>query len=105
MATHKVLFRGDSEIDQLFQIFRVLGTPDEKVWPGVTRLPDFKPTFPNWTRQKLSHVNPQLNEEGIDLLSKMLIYKPEDRFSAKQALTHPFFRNVQIVKPQFMVEE
>jgi hypothetical protein len=38
----KVLFKGDSEIDQLFQIFRILGTPDEKVWCGVSQLSDYK---------------------------------------------------------------
>ena len=35
-------FQGDSEIDQLFRIFRVLRTPTEKIWPGVTAFPDFK---------------------------------------------------------------
>lgn len=102
MATHKVLFRGDSEIDQLFQIFRMLGTPDEETWPGVSRLPDYKTTFPKWKTQKLGVHAPQLNEEGLDLLAKMLIYKPENRLTAKLALTHSFFRDVQIVKPQFM---
>ena len=27
---------------------RVLGTPNEEVWPGVTALPDFKSAFPKW---------------------------------------------------------
>lgn len=102
MATHKVLFRGDSEIDQLFQIFRILGTPEEESWPGVSRLPDYKSTFPKWRPQRLSTFNPQLNEEGLDLLAKMLIYKPENRLTAKTALTHPFFQDVQIVRPQFL---
>lgn len=102
MATHKVLFRGDSEIDQLFQIFRILGTPDEETWPGVSRLPDYKTTFPKWKAQKLSTQNPQLNEDGLDLLAKMLIYKPENRLTARTALMHSFFLGVQIVKPQFM---
>ena len=102
MATHKVLFRGDSEIDQLFQIFRVLGTPDERTWPGVSQLPDYKSTFPSWTRQKLAIYNPQLNEEGLDLLSKLLVYKPDERITAKAALSHAFFRNVQIIKPPYM---
>lgn len=44
----RALFPGDSEIDQLFRIFRTLGTPDEKTWPGVSKLPDFKPVFPRW---------------------------------------------------------
>ena len=34
MAQKYPLFPGDSEIDELFQIFRVLGTPNEKTWPG-----------------------------------------------------------------------
>ena len=102
MATHKVLFRGDSEIDQLFQIFRVLGTPNENSWPGVSQLPDYNSTFPNWSPQNLSRYNPQLDGEGIDLLQKLLVYTPEERMTAKQALKHEFFRNVEIVKPPLM---
>ncbi len=48
MAERKPLFAGDSEIDQVFKIFRIMGTPKESMWPGVTNLPDFKPTFPRW---------------------------------------------------------
>ena len=48
MITKRPLFPGDSEIDQLFQIFRVLGTPGEEVWPGVSALPDYKSVFPKW---------------------------------------------------------
>jgi len=102
MATHKVLFKGDSEIDQLFQIFRILGTPDEETWPGVCKLPDYKSTFPKWIKQSVSKFNPQLGDDGIDLLQKMLIYRPEERVTAKLALTHPFFRDVQIVKPPYL---
>ena len=39
--------QGDSEIDQLFRIFRVLRTPNEDLWPGVTQLPDFKVMLPD----------------------------------------------------------
>lgn len=42
MATGKPIFPGDSEIDELFRIFRLLGTPTEVVWPGVSSLPDYK---------------------------------------------------------------
>ena len=93
---------GDSEIDQLFQIFRILGTPDEKSWAGVSELSDYKSTFPNWSRSSLSKHAPQLSEEGIDLLNKLLVYKPDERITARTARQHPFFRNVQIIKPPFM---
>lgn len=67
-VTRRALFPGDSEIDQLFRIFRTLGTPDETVWPGVTSLPDYKPSFPKWARQELSKVAPLLDEDGRELL-------------------------------------
>ncbi len=66
--TRRALFPGDSEIDQLFRIFRTLGTPDESIWPGVTSMPDYKPSFPKWARQDLSKVVPPLDEDGRDLL-------------------------------------
>ena len=81
------LFPGDSEIDQIFKIFRsvsfvlksglrpltlcmirILGTPNEDIWPGVSGLPDYKPTFPQWSRQDLARVVPALDETGLDML-------------------------------------
>lgn len=80
------LFPGDSEIDQIFKIFRsvglnpcdqswahplgfrILGTPSEDNWPGVSQLPDYKPTFPHWSAQDLGDQVPMLDEEGLDLL-------------------------------------
>ncbi|XP_054383267.1 cyclin-dependent kinase 2 isoform X2 [Pongo pygmaeus] len=94
MVTRRALFPGDSEIDQLFRIFRTLGTPDEVVWPGVTSMPDYKPSFPKWARQDFSKVVPPLDEDGRSLLSQMLHYDPNKRISAKAALAHPFFQDV-----------
>ncbi|XP_039627303.1 cyclin-dependent kinase 1 [Polypterus senegalus] len=91
LATKKPLFHGDSEIDQLFRIFRTLGTPNNEVWPDVESLPDYKNTFPKWKPGTLSSVVKNLNEDGIDLLSKMLIYDPAKRISARQALNHSYF--------------
>jgi serine/threonine protein kinase len=44
-------FKGDSEIDQDFRYFRAFGTPDEKVWPGISKLSGYKDTFPKWKRK------------------------------------------------------
>lgn len=85
------LFPGDSEIDQIFKIFRILGTPSEENWPGISQLPDYKPTFPHWSRQDLSETVPGLDEDGIDLLRQLLIYDTAKRISAKRALIHPYF--------------
>ncbi len=44
------------EIDEIFKIFRTLGTPTEETWPGVHDLPDFKDSFPKWAPRKLEEV-------------------------------------------------
>ncbi|XP_041065508.1 cyclin-dependent kinase 1 [Carcharodon carcharias] len=90
MATKRPLFHGDSEIDQLFRIFRTLGTPNNEIWPEVETLPDYKNTFPKWKAGSLSQVK-NIDLNGLDLLAKTLIYDPARRISAKEALRHPYF--------------
>jgi len=85
------LFPGDSEIDQIFKIFRILGTPNEETWPGVRSLPDYKPTFPQWSGTELSTQVPTLDPNGVDLIKHMLSYDTSKRISAKRALIHPYF--------------
>ena len=46
MITLRPLFPGGAQIDQLFRVFRELGTPNEEIWPGISTLPDFNPNFP-----------------------------------------------------------
>ncbi|KAJ7769396.1 kinase-like domain-containing protein [Mycena metata] len=85
------LFPGDSEIDQIFKIFRIMGTPNELSWPGIEALPDYKPTFPQWSAQELARVVPTLDEDGLDILQATLMYDSTKRISAKRALIHPYF--------------
>ncbi|KAI1638295.1 kinase-like domain-containing protein [Biscogniauxia mediterranea] len=98
MCTRKPLFPGDSEIDQIFKTFRLLGTPTEEIWPGVTSYPDFKPSFPKWTRDPSKPLCINLDENGLDLLDAMLAYDPATRISAKQACYHPYFKD--FTRPQ-----
>ncbi|EGV66829.1 Cyclin-dependent kinase catalytic subunit [Yamadazyma tenuis] len=92
MCNRKPLFPGDSEIDEIFRIFRILGTPNTEIWPEVQYLPDFKPTFPKWSRKNLKDYVPNLDDAGIDLLGQLLNYDPSGRISAKRALVHPYFQ-------------
>lgn len=92
MITKKVLFPGDSEIDQLFKTFRVLGTPNETQWNDISKLPYYKTNFPQWQSKDLKKL---LNCEGAsDLLSKMLVYDPFKRVSAQDAMKHPYFEDL-----------
>ncbi|KAF5405018.1 Cyclin-dependent kinase 1 [Paragonimus heterotremus] len=98
VATKEALFRGDSEIDQLFRIFRLLGTPSEDVWPGVTNLPDYKKKgFPMWRDSKLTtneNITKAFDDVGLALLQAMLIYEPSRRITARDALLHPYFTDL-----------
>lgn len=42
MASGRPLFPGNSIPDQLQRIFKVLGTPTDQTWPGVSQLPEYK---------------------------------------------------------------
>jgi len=97
MVNQRPLFPGDSEIDELFKIFRVLGTPNEETWPGVTSLPDFKSAFPKWPAKDLATVVPGLEPAVIDLLSKMLCLEPSRRITARTALEHEYFKDLGFV--------
>jgi hypothetical protein len=86
MARNLPLLQGDCEIDQLFRIFRfviylislslffsLLGTPTDEVWQGVTKLPDYKATFPKWEGNKLeAKMKEFLCPTGLDLLQVRL---------------------------------
>jgi cyclin-dependent kinase len=90
LVTKQAIFAGDSELQQLLRIFRLLGTPNEEVWPGVSKLKDWH-EYPQWKPLSLSTAVPNLDEAGLDLLSKMLEYEPAKRISAKKAMEHPYF--------------
>ncbi|KAF9684902.1 hypothetical protein SADUNF_Sadunf04G0166900 [Salix dunnii] len=98
MSRRQALFPGDSEFQQLLHIFRLLGTPTEEQWPGVTSLRDWH-VYPKWEPHNLARAVPSLGPQGVDLLSKMLKYDPAERISAKAAMDHPFFDSLD--KSQF----
>lgn len=97
------LFCGDSEIDQLYKIFRIFGTPDNTTWPGITQLPDFKSSFPRWEKQTISPKVLKIYDDknAIDLFQKMMRYDPSERISAREAVQHKYFDDVVLVHPIF----
>lgn len=80
LFVQQALFPGDSELQQLLHIFKFLGTPDETIWPGVSKLRDWH-EFPNWKSQEMSRAFPNLGEAGIDLMKGMFIFDPVKRMS------------------------
>jgi serine/threonine protein kinase len=85
------LFPGDSGVDQLIEIIKILGTPSREEITAMN---------PNHTSFKFPQIKPhpwakvfrnKAPPEAIDLVSKFLKYDPSQRIDAFDALSHPFF--------------
>ncbi|XVE74819.1 hypothetical protein DITRI_Ditri12bG0048800 [Diplodiscus trichospermus] len=106
LLSKEPLFNGKTEFDQLDKIFRTLGTPNETIWPGFSKLPGVKVNFVkhqyNLLRKKFPATSftgtPVLSDAGFDLLNKLLTYDPEKRITAEAALNHEWFREVPLPK-------
>lgn len=86
------LFQGDSEPDQIYAIFEVLGTPNDEIWPEFSSLPEYKEgRFKQWPKRSLAEFVTGADPLALDLIEKMLVYDPAKRISAKDALSHPYF--------------
>jgi glycogen synthase kinase 3 beta len=103
------LFPGESGIDQLVEIIKVLGTPTREQIRTMNpnymehKFPQIKPHPFNKvsSRPHLSHTSfwyadlPQVfrraPHEAIDLISALLEYTPTQRLRAVEAMCHPFF--------------
>jgi cyclin-dependent kinase len=94
MHLGRPLFPGQSESSQRDLLFQQLGTPTDATLPGVSDLPKWKaapPTRLYPAPPSLGHLLPDLSEDGVDLLTKMLTYNPAKRISAAAAMEHPVF--------------
>ncbi|KZT58944.1 CMGC/GSK protein kinase [Calocera cornea HHB12733] len=85
------LFPGESGIDQLVEIIKVLGTPTRE---------QIKTMNPNYMEHKFPQIKPhpfskvfrpRTSTDAIDLVSRLLEYTPTARLSAIEAMCHPFF--------------
>ena len=83
------IFQGDSEIDQIYRIFKILGTPNERTWPGVSQLPSFHTDLPHWEGISLGTIL-DCDRDLLDIIEAMLIYNPAGRMSARRALKHRY---------------
>ncbi|XP_022526504.1 cyclin-dependent kinase 11B isoform X2 [Astyanax mexicanus] len=98
LLTQKPLFPGKSEIDQINKIFKDLGSPSEKIWPGYNELPAVKKmTFTEYPYNNLrKRFGALLSDQGFDLMNKFLTYCPAKRISADEALKHEYFRETPL---------
>ncbi|CAG5096497.1 Similar to Mak: Serine/threonine-protein kinase MAK (Mus musculus) [Cotesia congregata] len=93
LYTFRPLFPGKSEIDEIFKICAVIGTPDKDDWPEGYQLANamnFK--FPTISRTPLKDIIPNAGQEAIILMEDMLEWNPIKRPTAQQALRYPYFQ-------------
>jgi cyclin-dependent kinase 2 len=91
LLTGKPLFAGLCEIDQLFQIFHKLGTPNGFVWPSFESLPYYQSLFPHWEKDLLESAINGASDKELHLLKSFLKYNPMTRITANEALSHSYF--------------
>jgi serine/threonine protein kinase len=91
MLLGQPLFPGETTVDQMVEIIKVLGTPSKEDVAAMNKAyTDFN--FPTvrplpWSRVFRSHTPP----EAIDLISDTLKFSPNNRITALDALSHSFF--------------
>ena len=92
------LFPGDNEIDQMQKIQNILGTPNQDVINSYKKHSFDHENDVNFISNKkgsgFAKYMTHCSNELIDLISGLLNYNVDERFSAKQALQHNFFKDI-----------
>jgi cyclin-dependent kinase 7 len=83
---------GETDLDQLSKIIQVFGNPTEKVWPGITALPDYI-SFKDQPGTPLQDIFTAAGDDLLDVLSSMMTMYPIKRCSCTGALRMPYFAN------------
>ncbi|VEL16043.1 unnamed protein product [Protopolystoma xenopodis] len=85
------IFPGDSGVDQLVEIIKVLGTPNPyEIHEMNPNYREFK--FPRLNQHSWFKVfRPRTPNDAIQLVSDLLVYVPSSRLSAINACAHAFF--------------
>lgn len=92
------LFPGKNNQDQVRRIFKVLGTPSIELLNYLTNgsggIPDWIGSLPFYEPIPWTKLFPSLPPSGLNLIARMLDYRPAMRISAKEALEHSFFKDL-----------
>ncbi|NWI73976.1 ICK kinase, partial [Dryoscopus gambensis] len=91
--TLRPLFPGASEIDTIFKICQVLGTPKKNDWPeGYQLSASMNFRWPQCVPNNLKTLIPNASSEAVQLMRDMLQWDPKKRPTATQALRYSYFQ-------------
>ncbi|XP_030564871.1 protein kinase shaggy isoform X4 [Drosophila novamexicana] len=90
------IFPGDSGVDQLVEVIKVLGTPTrEQIREMNPNYTEFKfPQIKSHPWQKVFRI--RTPTEAINLVSQLLEYTPSARITPLKACAHPFFDELRM---------
>lgn len=97
LCWNEQLFRVSSmEVESgLRASFKLLGTPTDEIWPGVTALSGWLDSYAIPPHAPISQTSlarlVRGDEAAADLLARLLTYRPSSRATPRQALGHAFF--------------
>ena len=93
LLAHKPLLPGKSEINQIELVIDLLGTPNDKIWPGFSSLPMIQEfTLKSQPYNNLKHKFPWISGSGLRLLNFLFMYDPTKRASAEECLQSSYFK-------------
>lgn len=98
------LFPGTNELDQINKIHNILGTPSQEILLRFKKNAshmDFN--FAHKDGTGIHKLIPHVSEDCRELISKLLAYNPDDRLSARQALKHPYFKDLRDQEKRLMM--
>lgn len=91
------LFQGGSSVDQLVEIIKVLGAPSEEEIKAMNptyvdfTFPEVQPLSWETVFDQIKYEGKPMPKDGVDIITKFLVYKPRERIDPLVALAHPFF--------------
>ncbi|ETO30133.1 cell division protein kinase 11B isoform 8 [Reticulomyxa filosa] len=100
LLLHHPLMPGKTELEQVQMIYELLGTPNDHIWPGFSRLPLVKnSTYKDVQKHKFNEIENIFNAykpSCLDLMKRFLAYDPAKRISAGDAIKHPYFKETPL---------
>ena len=85
----------NERLDQLSVIISVIGTPSEEDINSIGKAKDYIATLKKRPGRPIEAQYPAADPLAIDLLKHMLQFNPKKRYTAEEALEHPFLKNVR----------
>ncbi|CAJ1067521.1 serine/threonine-protein kinase ICK-like [Xyrichtys novacula] len=107
LYTLRPLFPGSSEVDTIFKICQVLGTPKKNDWPeGYHLASAMNFRWPQCVPSNLKTLIPNASPEAIHLMTDLLQWDPKKRPASAQALRYSYFHVGQALgTPQQILEQ